>query len=54
LRKDSVQDERELGTFSDFMLGMAFGLVAPVFSSAAIFGMETSQLMRYLPFKQIY
>jgi len=30
----------------DFLLGMGFGLIAPVFSTAVIFGMETSKISR--------
>jgi hypothetical protein len=38
--------ERPLGTYYDFLLGMGFGVIAPIFSTAVIFGMETSKISR--------
>jgi len=38
--------ERPLGTYMDFLLGMGFGVISPVFSTAVIFGMETSKISR--------
>jgi hypothetical protein len=38
--------DRPLGTYMDFLLGMGFGVIAPVFSTAVVFGMETSKISR--------